>query len=59
MVRPVDFLDAARQACETKLENAKATFPRVEEDNLPFLCMDLVYQYTLLVNGFGRWIEEL
>nr|AFK40353.1 unknown [Medicago truncatula] len=53
IVRPADFEDAAKQACQTKLENAKSTYPRVEEGNLPYLCMDLVYQYTLLVDGFG------
>ncbi|KAG2405320.1 hypothetical protein LR48_Vigan03g189000 [Vigna angularis] len=53
IVRPADFEDAAKQACQTKLENAKSTYPNVEEGNLPYLCMDLVYQYTLLVDGFG------
>ncbi|KAJ7971825.1 Apyrase-like protein [Quillaja saponaria] len=52
-VRPVDFEDAAKRACETKLEDAKSTYPHVEDGNLPFICMDLVYQYTLLVDGFG------
>ncbi|KAF5198717.1 Apyrase-like protein [Thalictrum thalictroides] len=52
-VRPVDFEDAAKRACETKLEDAKSTYSQVEEDNLPYLCMDLVYQFTLLVDGFG------
>ncbi|XP_054807664.1 apyrase 2-like [Prosopis cineraria] len=52
-VHPVDFEDAAKRACETKLEDAKSTYPSVEEGNLPFICMDLVYQYTLLVDGFG------
>ncbi|KAJ1389319.1 Nucleoside phosphatase GDA1/CD39 [Sesbania bispinosa] len=52
-VRPVDFEDAAKKACQTKLEDAKSTYQRVEEGNLPYLCMDLVYQYTLLVVGFG------
>ncbi|KAG5100991.1 hypothetical protein JHK82_046043 [Glycine max] len=55
IVRPADFEDAAKQACQTKLENAKSTFPRVDEGNLPYLCMDLIYQYTLLVDGFGRF----
>lgn len=54
-VRPVDFEDAAKRACETKLEDAKSTYPRVDEGNLPYVCMDLVYQYTLLVDGFGRF----
>ncbi|KAF7819307.1 apyrase 2-like [Senna tora] len=52
-VHPVDFEAAAKQACETKLEDAKSTYSRVEEGNLPYICMDLVYQYTLLVDGFG------
>lgn len=55
IVRPADFEDAAKQACQTKIENAKSTYPHVEEGNLPYLCMDLVYQYTLLVDGFGRF----
>ncbi|CAI8595274.1 unnamed protein product [Vicia faba] len=52
-VSPVDFENAAKQACQTKLEDAKSIYPHVEEGNLPYLCMDLVYQYTLLVFGFG------
>ncbi|OVA12610.1 Nucleoside phosphatase GDA1/CD39 [Macleaya cordata] len=52
-VRPVDFEEAAKRACGTNLKDAKTTYPRVEEDNLPYICMDLVYQFTLLVDGFG------
>ncbi|KAK1386472.1 Apyrase [Heracleum sosnowskyi] len=52
-VRPVDFEDAAKRACETSLEQSKLTYPKVEVDNLPYLCMDLVYQFTLLVDGFA------
>ncbi|KAJ9179941.1 hypothetical protein P3X46_008251 [Hevea brasiliensis] len=52
-VHPVDFEDAAKRTCETKLEDANSLYQRVEEGNLPFLCMDLVYQYTLLVDGFA------
>lgn len=51
----MDFEVAAKRACETKLEDAKSKFPNVEEGNLPFICMDLVYQYTLLVEGFGKF----
>lgn len=54
-VRPVDFEDAAKRACQTNLEEAKSIYPRVEPDNLPYLCMDLVYQFTLLVDGFGKF----
>ncbi|GLT95344.1 hypothetical protein SLE2022_130320 [Rubroshorea leprosula] len=52
-VQPKKFADAAKQACETKLSDAKAVYKLVEDNNLPYLCMDLVYQYTLLVDGFG------
>ncbi|KAF5941283.1 hypothetical protein HYC85_022450 [Camellia sinensis] len=52
-VSPMDFENEAKRACETKLEDAKFAYPHVEEDNLPYLCMDLVYQFTLLVDGFG------
>ncbi|XP_077235930.1 putative apyrase 1 [Tasmannia lanceolata] len=52
-VKPVDFKDAAKRVCELNLKNAKAAFPQVEEDTLPYLCMDLVYQYTLLIDGFA------
>ncbi|XP_023544942.1 apyrase 2-like [Cucurbita pepo subsp. pepo] len=51
-VRPSDFNDAAKQACQIKVEDT-STYPNVEKDNLPYLCLDLVYQYTLLVDGFG------
>lgn len=52
-VRPSNFEEAAKQACQTRLEDAAATYPRVKPENLPFLCMDLVYQVALLVDGFG------
>ncbi|KAH7571759.1 hypothetical protein ACOSP7_014573 [Xanthoceras sorbifolium] len=52
-VRPADFEAAAKRACETKIEDAKSTYPRVDESNLPYICMDLVYQHTLLIVGFG------
>ncbi|KOM55865.1 hypothetical protein LR48_Vigan10g175700, partial [Vigna angularis] len=53
-VRPVDFEAASKQACRTKIEDVKSFYPLVEEGNRPYLCMDLLYQYTLLVDGFGQ-----
>jgi apyrase len=58
-VRPMDFEKAAKKACSMKLEEGKSTFPLVEEENLPYLCMDLVYQYTLLIDGFGKFLPFL
>ncbi|XP_075521891.1 apyrase 2-like [Primulina tabacum] len=52
-VCPADFEEAAKRACETSLEDGQGTYPNVERENLPYLCMDLVYQFTLLVDGFG------
>lgn len=53
-VKPSEFEEAAKRACELNLDDARKTYQRVEEGNLPYLCMDLVYQYTLLVDGFGE-----
>ena len=58
-VKPSEFEDAAKHACALNLEEAKKIYPRVEEENLPYLCMDLVYQYTLLIDGFGMFFFNL
>lgn len=52
-VKPAYFKKAAKLACQLSVEDAKTKYPLVQDDNLPYLCMDLVYQYTLLVDGFG------
>ncbi|KAK0600582.1 hypothetical protein LWI29_016336 [Acer saccharum] len=52
-VSPADFEIAAKRACQTKIEDAKSAYPNVDDSNLPYICMDLVYQHTLLVVGFG------
>ncbi|KAJ0605771.1 putative apyrase [Helianthus annuus] len=57
-VRPQDFKVAAKHACETTFEDAKSTYPNVDPEDLPYLCMDFVYQYTLLVDGFGKLIAH-
>ncbi|KAG7025015.1 Apyrase 2 [Cucurbita argyrosperma subsp. argyrosperma] len=53
IVKPIDFKRAARIACQTKFVDAKAKYPNVYSSDLQFVCMDLVYEYTLLVDGFG------
>ncbi|KAK1555872.1 hypothetical protein Q3G72_032597 [Acer saccharum] len=52
-VRTANFEIAAKLACQTKIEDAKSAYPNVDDSNLPYICMDLVYQHTLLVVGFG------
>ncbi|KAI3688090.1 hypothetical protein L1987_81798 [Smallanthus sonchifolius] len=57
-VSPKDFQVAAQRVCKTTLEDAKSQYPDVDSSNLPYLCMDLVYQYTLLVDGFDLKPEQ-
>ena len=52
---PADFKRAAKIACRTKFEDAPYVFPNTREFDLPYICMDLVYQYSLLVDGFGKF----
>lgn len=52
-VKPSDFEEAAKRACKLNVNDAQSSYPGVQKDNVPYICMDLVYQYTLLVDGFG------
>lgn len=52
-VRPADFLRVARQACSTKYQNITSLFANIISKDIPFVCSDLVYQYTMLVDGLG------
>jgi apyrase len=35
-------------------EEAKVAYPMFRASDAPYICMDLVYQYSLLVDGFGK-----
>ncbi|XP_042029156.1 apyrase-like [Salvia splendens] len=52
-VRPYVYLKAAKKACSANVDNIKTIFPQLEDYDVPYLCMDLVYEYILLVEGFA------
>ncbi|OEL33401.1 putative apyrase 3 [Dichanthelium oligosanthes] len=50
---PSAFRVVAKKACQMSVKEAKAAYPNVLDIHVPYLCLDLTYQYTLLVDGFG------
>ncbi|XP_020168728.1 probable apyrase 3 [Aegilops tauschii subsp. strangulata] len=50
---PAAYRAAAEKICLFSLEEAKASYPRARATDVPYICMDLVYQYSLLMDGFG------
>jgi apyrase len=55
-LRPVDLETEAKRACTLNLEEAKSTYPLLVDFNIvEYVCMDLIYQYVLLVDGFGKF----
>ncbi|XP_045795543.1 nucleoside-triphosphatase isoform X1 [Trifolium pratense] len=53
-IRPVDLEIEAKKACALNFEDAKSTYPLLEKRNIvSYVCMDFIYQYVLLVDGFG------
>ncbi|XP_024362930.1 probable apyrase 2 [Physcomitrium patens] len=52
VITPADFEAAAKKICRLSLDELAQSYPKVQEDTRKFLCMDLTYQYTLIVTGF-------
>ncbi|CAJ1793726.1 unnamed protein product [Sphenostylis stenocarpa] len=52
-VRPADFESAAKKSCGLTFEDAKTAYPLLSNARIPYVCLDLTYMYSLLVNGFG------
>lgn len=52
VVKPSDFEEAAKKICSLSIKELGEEYPDVPADTRKFLCMDLTYQYSLLVTGF-------
>jgi apyrase len=53
-LRPLDLENKAKIVCTLNVEDVKSAYPLLEKFNIvPYACMDLIYQYELLVDGFG------
>uniref|UniRef100_K4B5J8 Uncharacterized protein n=1 Tax=Solanum lycopersicum TaxID=4081 RepID=K4B5J8_SOLLC len=48
--KPIQYLNAAKLACNTKVKDIKSICPNIDERSIPSICMDFVYEYTLLVD---------
>lgn len=53
VIRPADYLRAANRACVTEFKDVISTYPNIVQKDAAFVCSDLVYFYTVLVDGFG------
>ncbi|KAG0556087.1 hypothetical protein M758_12G141200 [Ceratodon purpureus] len=52
VVKPSDFEEAAKKICGLSTGELADEYSNVQVDTRKFLCMDLTYQYSLLVTGF-------
>ncbi|KAH7432828.1 hypothetical protein KP509_07G042000 [Ceratopteris richardii] len=52
-LKPSDFRKAARKVCAMSKEDISRNYTRVADSDLPYFCLDLAYQYTLLTDGFA------
>jgi apyrase len=53
VVTPAGFEKAAKIFCSLSLAEIGERFPKLKELKREYMCLDLVYLYSLLVSGFG------
>lgn len=53
-IKPSNFQKAAAKACKKNVDDVQSTYGLSASD-APYFCMDLVYEYLLLVEGFGKY----
>lgn len=59
VIKPSDFTKAAEAICRLTLPEIAAKYKHVSETDAPFACLDIAYQATLLMKGFGKLLELL
>ena len=52
-LKAVDFESFGRKLCSLDVGDIGEHYPTIDENDRAYLCMDLVYEYGLLVEGFG------
>ena len=52
-VTPLEYMEAARRVCALSVDELRHQFPSVDEDTAAFLCLDLCFIGSLLVDGVG------
>ena len=52
-LKAVDFESFGRKICSLDVGDIGELYPTIDENDRAYLCMDLVYEYGLLVEGFG------
>jgi len=57
-IHPLDLKTEAKRACEKTFEDATSAYPLLSADRVPYVCLDLTYQYALLTDGFGRFLQS-
>lgn len=53
---PAAFRALAQKICRMSLKEVKAKYPKVRD--IPYVCMDLIYQHSLLIDGFGEFLYQ-
>lgn len=51
----MDLENLVKKACGKTFEDAISSYPLLSKERVTFVCMDITYQYALLVDGFGRF----
>lgn len=52
-IKPLDFERVGKEVCAMGMEDIGKNYPSVDDDDRAYFCLDLAYEYMLLVEGFA------